>query len=258
MKKTLFWLVIGFFLIGVVAGLLIYRKRGAETATPKRGEIVEAIYALGKVKARRQFELKIGILSTVERVFVREGQVVKAQSPLIKMTDSGIFRAPYDGIVTLVNVDEGEPAAPNVPVLRLDDDSDKYIEVSLEQQGALRVQTGQKAEIVFESLRGEKLQGKVASLFSRNDEFLAHIEVDGGLKPNVLPGMTADVAITIGRRDNTLLIPVSAVSNGFVIAVRDGKRRKVPVQIGAVDGQMAEVVGGDITENDQVVVGSKK
>lgn len=258
MRKTVFWATTGFFVIGIASGMLYYRKGRSETAAPKRGDIIEAIYALGKVKARRQFEIKVGILSTVEKVYVREGNQVEAHAPLIKMTDSGIFRAPFEGIVTLVAVDEGEPAAPNIPVLRLDDESDKYIEVSLEQQGALRVQKGQRAEIVFESLRGEKLQGRVASLFSRNDEFLAHIEVDGGLNANVLPGMTADVAITIGNHANALLIPVSAVNNGYVIAVRDGKRRKIPVQIGAIDGQMAEVIGGDVTESDQVVIGSKK
>lgn len=226
------------------------------TVSPVRGEIVEAIYGLGKVKALRQHEVKIGILASVQKLFVREGDEVAEGAPLVKFTESGLFKAPFAGIVTLVAADEGETVVPQSTIVRVDDLSEKFIEVSLEQQGALRVRRGQPVEIVFESIRGEKLRGEIVALFSKNEEFLAHIKVNG-LMQNVLPGMTADVAIIIGRNENALLIPVAAINNGHVIVVRDGKRNKTPVQVGGVDGQMAEILNSSISENDQIVLGKK-
>lgn len=245
------------FVIGI--GVLSFRALRTElkTARAERGEIVEAIYGLGRVKPRREYEIKVSVVSTAQAVFVREGDSVIAGTPLLKLADSGVFKAPFPGVVSLISINEGEPTTPNVPLLRVEDHKDRYIEVSLEQQGALRVQKGQPAEVVFESVRGEKLTGKVEALFSRSDEFLAHIEVLG-LKPNILPGMTADVAIVVARHSDALLIPVSAVNNGYVTLLLNGKRTKKQVRLGGIDGQMAEVVEGDIKEGDEIVLGKAK
>lgn len=235
---------------------LRWKNSGEEKVAPKRGPIIESIYALGKVKSRHQYDLKIGVLSTVEKLYSIEGDTVRKGDPLIKFADTNLFRAPFDGVVTMVAVDEGEPGAPSTTLLRVDDMNDKYIEVSLEQQGALRVQRGQTAMIVFESLRGEKLEGKVTSLYAKNDEFLAKIEVPG-LKENVLPGMTADVAIVVGRYENALLIPVKGVTNGQVSVLREGTKLRIPVKIGAIDSQWAQVLEGDVKDQDLILVGKK-
>lgn len=256
-KKILLVLIPVLVAVAIVIYLLRARFENVSLEHPMRGPIVEAIYGLGKVKSRRHFEVKIGILSTVADVYVKEGDHVSKNTPLIKFLDSSAFRAPFDGTVTMVVAHAGESVAPQVPLLRVEDLKDKFIEVSLEQQGALRVQKGQEAEVLFESLRGEKLKGRVAALFAKNDEFLGHIEVEG-LKPNVLPGMTADVAIIVGRHENALLVPLSSVNNGQVVVQRDGKNRKIPVKVGNVDAQWAEIIGGDLTEKDQIAVKAAK
>lgn len=247
----------------MVGGLIVWSvikiraSSQAELAFPTRGAIVEAIYGLGKVKTLRRFEVKTGILTTVEGLFVREGDTVKKGAPLIKFSDSTPFRAPFDGTVTLVLAQPGESVVPQVSVLRVDDLSQRYVEVSLEQQGALRVKKGQVADVIFESVRGEKLSGMVTALFSKNDEFLAHIAVEK-LAANVLPGMTADVAITVGKRENALLVPLGAITGGLVVLKRDGKTIKSAVKVGAVNESMAEILEGDVRETDQVIMKSEK
>ncbi|MEK7357693.1 MAG: efflux RND transporter periplasmic adaptor subunit [Bdellovibrionota bacterium] len=221
--------------------------------TAKRGEIVEAIYGLGKVKARRQVEIKVGVLSSVQEVFVKEGDVVVKGAPLIRFSDGPRFRSPIGGTVTLVAADPGETVSPQTPIIRVEDLTDRYIEVALEQQGALRVRKGLLAEVVFESLRSEKLTGEVTALFSKNEEFLAHIEVPG-LSANILPGMTADVAIVAGRKKDALLVPLNAVANGQVTVRRGRHREKIHVKIGGIDGQWAEIVEGDVRLDDEIVV----
>ncbi|MBK7843932.1 MAG: hypothetical protein IPJ71_09580 [Bdellovibrionales bacterium] len=75
-----------------------------------------------------------------------------------------------------------------------------------------------------------------------------------GLMENVLPGMTADVSIQVGQHENVLLVPLSAVSNGHLIIERNQKRVKIPIKIGGIDGQWAEVKESALSDIDLIVV----
>ncbi len=249
------WLFLGVAIVVLIIGsvITIKVKNGYEYISPRKGSIVEAIYGLGKVKSRRQYEVKIGVMSKVRKVYVQEGQKVTQGSALVAFDDSGIFKAPFDGTVTNIAYQPPQTVLPQTTVLSMEDLSDKYIEVSLEQEGALRVREGQKVKVLFESIRGNVFKGEVQAIFPKNDEFITHIEVEG-LGSEVLPGMTADVSITVSTHENALLIPVSGVSNGIVLVKRENnKKEKVAVKIGSVDGAWAEVLEGDIRLSDKVV-----
>ncbi len=246
-------------LIGaIITGGIYYQKSHYTLVSPKKGDIVEAIYGLGKVKSDSRFEVKVGIMTTVDKLFVSEGEALKKGDPLIKFKDSGIFRAPFSGRVTRINHYEKETVLPQAPVLRLENLENLHIEVSLEQNGALRVKENDEAKVIFESLRNQKYQGRVKSLFPRDDEFIALIEVKD-LPKNVLPGMTADVAIIVDNKEQVLLIPLTAIDNGMVTLKREGQRKsKVRVEIGTVDGQYAEVLGAPFQEGDKLLVRKEK
>lgn len=244
-------------LAGSGLGLNYYRQQGYETFRPKKGQVTEAVYGLGKVKSVHRFEVRLGVVSTVERLYVQEGQAVRKGDKLIEFDSGAVFRAPFAGTITLIAHYEGETAVPQLPVLRLEDLTDRFIELSLEQEGALRIQVGQPARISFESLRGQTLNGKVHALFSRDDEFLAHIKV-AQLQDSVLPGMTADVTIEIGTNPNAILVPVSAISNGMLTVRRGGKLEKIRAEIGNVDGVMAEIKGDSLTLDDEVLIRKAK
>ncbi len=239
----------------VLAAVLwgVRRQRSFEYVKPVRGEVTEAVYGLGKVKSIHRFEVKLGVLSTVKRLFVREGQHVRAGEKLIEFDSNALFRAPFEGTITLIHNYEGETALPQIPILRLEDLRQRFIELSLEQEGALRIKPGQVAKISFESVRGKTHPGKVTALFSREDEFLAHIEVEG-LDEGVLPGMTADVTIEIGKISGALLVPVKAIQSGMVSVRRGGKRQKIKVEVDHVDGLMAEIKGDALSLSDEVLV----
>jgi len=242
----------------VLAALLMSIGRNSvDYVSPKYGPIVEAIYGLGKVKTDRVYEVKLSVVKAIEQLYVKEGDKVKKNDNLVKMEGDLYFRAPFDGTVTAIGYHQAQSVFPQQAVLRLENLENKYIEVSLEQQGALRVQTGQKVRVLFESIRGEQLTGEVASVFPRDEEFLAHIRLQG-LGGNVLPGMTADVAIETGRRDKALLVPLSGVSDGRVRILRDGKKVVRELKIGSIDGNWAEVLEGDVKESDQVIIKRKK
>lgn len=242
----------------IVTGGIYYQKSHYTLVSPVKGDIVEAIYGLGKVKSDSRYEVKVGIMTTVEKLYAREGDSVEAGGALIKFKDSAIFKAPFKGRVTRVNHYEKETVLPQAPVLRLENLKERHIEVSLEQNGALRVSEGDLAKVIFESLRNQKYEGKVKSLFPRDDEFIAHIDVKD-LPDNVLPGMTADVAIIVGNKKQVQLIPLAAIDNGMVTVKREGERgKKLEVKIGTVDGQYAEVLESPLNYEDKLLVRKEK
>lgn len=242
-------------LIALGAAYYGFTANSYEVFAVKRGDIQEAVYGLGTVKSNKVYELKSGVTVTVMKLFVKEGDAVSRGQTLVKF-DEGGASAPFPGVVTLLPFHEKENVFPQTPILRIEDLRDLYVELSLEQQGALRVRQGQNAKMSFESIRGSLIEGKVESVFPKADQFVVRIQ-SGELPEGVLPGMTADVAIQVGERKNVLLIPFAAVSNGRITVNQNGRKQKLNVKIGAVDGDWAEVKDSDLQEGAQVIVPKK-
>lgn len=250
-KRTTVIVGIFLFILLVIAIFFFIRQKNQfQTIHPKQGSITEAVYGLGKVKSHKHYEVVLGVMSTVKKIFVVEGQVVKKGDPLL-LLEGGVIATPIGGTVTTIKYKEGEVAIPQSPILRVEDLFDCFIELSLEQQAALRVRKGQRALVSFESIRQKTLIGKVIAIFPKDDEFIAQIQV-GSLDPGVLPGMTADVSIEIGNINRAILVPLKAVSNGSVSVKRDGEWVKEKIEIGHVDGLNAQVLSRNIKESDEI------
>jgi multidrug efflux pump subunit AcrA (membrane-fusion protein) len=215
--------------------------------------VVESVYGLGTVVALQTYQVKTAVNQSVRTIYVREGDRVAAGASLIQFDESGPIRAPFAGTVTSVASKKGELIFPSVPALILMNLEDLVLEVSLEQQAVLRVRSRQPALVSFESLRGEKISAQVQSVFPRDGQFIVRIGL-GRFPSGILPGMTADVAIEVGRKERALAIPLSAISGGRVTIERAGKRIKVPIQIGAVDVEWAEVVSDTVRPDDEILM----
>lgn len=219
---------------------------------PRRGNVVESIYGLGTVTADQIFHVRGGLTLSIRKLFVKEGDAIRKGDPLVQL-DESVIHSPIEGTVTEVAFKEGEVVPSQVPVITVVNLQKLYLEVSLEQQSVLRIKPGQQALISFESLRNEKSNGTVRSIFPKSNQFIVRIELEGW-PSGVLPGMTADVAILVGEKKDALLIPLKAVSSGRVIRIQNGKREKVPVQLGVVDGEWAEVTSNNLTPTDEILV----
>jgi len=228
-----------------------FRTRGYTVIHPEKSDINEAIYGLGKIKSKNRFEVIAGVISTVTKRYVNEGDFVVKGTPLIQLNEHALFRAPFTGTVTYANYFEGETVVPNVPILRVEDLEQKYIELSLEQQSVLRLKIDQPAKVSFESLRGTTLTGKVTAIFPRKDEFIVSISVEN-LEKNILPGMTADVTIEVGSIKNAMTLPLAAIKNGTITIKRDDRWQTIKVEIGQIDSLSAEIKNPPLSETDSV------
>lgn len=242
------------FIVVLVLVFFAYTRffKKQEIIRPKTGDIVESIYGLGTVSPDSVFRVRTGVSLTVKKLFVKEGDLVHSNDPLIQLDDS-VMRTPIDGTVTAVSTKIGELITPQVAIVTVTNLNRLFLEVSLEQQSVLRIKKEQTVAISFESLRDEKYEGSVVSIYPRENQFIVRIELSKWPQ-GVLPGMTADVAILIGKKANVLLIPLKSIVSGKVIRRRLGLKETVPVQLGAVDGEWGEVLSNNLTTEDELFI----
>jgi multidrug efflux pump subunit AcrA (membrane-fusion protein) len=247
-------IVVSFTVIIILSVILVsiyfINKEDYEITHPHQGDIIESVYGLGKIKSKNKFDLMIGVVLKVKKIFKSEGDKVKIGDPLIEF-DNLVIKSPLNGTVTYLKYYVGETALPQIPILRIENLSDLFIELSLDQQSVLRVMPDQKVKISFEYLRGDMFSGKVLNVFPRNDEFIASIVTDK-LPKNVLPGMTGDLSIEIGKITNALLLPIAAVQNGFISIKKKNTWIKKKVRLGHSSSLFIEILDTDLTIKDEI------
>lgn len=240
----------------VFARVVVNRSQGSLSEPLRRGTIIDGVYGIGTVTAIRSFAVKPGVIATIDSLYVKEGDSVRKGAELARI-DKVSYRAPFDGVVNYLPFKVGENIFTQLPALVLTDLMDRYLVVSLEQQGALRVRAGQKAKLSFDSIRSQNFDGVVQSVYSYNSNFLARIDVTS-LPAEILPDMTADVAIVIREVKDALLIPIAAYENGFVWIKRGHMiPMKVAVKLGVVEGTLAEVTSDDLRVGDTLMIRRK-
>lgn len=252
MKKIIVALVITSILLVIGYKVISHKKQAASNIIlVRKGSIVQAVYGLGTVTARHSYTLKAGIVDGITKLYVTEGQAVKKGQALLKTETE--FRAPFSGTITSLPYKLGEVVFPQNTILTLTDLSDMYIIVSLEQEAALLVKKGQHVIVSFETIRNSRFKGEVTSIFSNANQFLVRVE---GIKfpPNILPGMTGDVAIEISKKENALLIPIRAITGGTQVTLKNKQTQQIT--LGLIDGETAEVLTG-LRENDSLILPEK-
>jgi macrolide-specific efflux system membrane fusion protein len=255
MKKKYWFLIVAG--VGLTLGGAYWYKNNQKSSATfeaiKRGTIVNSVYGIGTLTAERSHSIKSGVTSTIRKLYVKEGQIVREGQPLLYLEGIGEYVAPFAGTVVSAPFKEGETVYAQANVMTLVDPTDTYLLVSLEQQGALSLKPSLPVKISFDGLREKVFEGKVDSIFSNGSDFLAHISLQE-IPKYILPGMTADVAIVLQEKKDVLLIPVSALELKEAVLTRNGKIIRVPVTLGLVDGAYAEVLSGDVQVGDKAVL----
>ncbi len=139
-----------------------------------------------------------------------------------------VFRAPIDGIVTALNVEEGENVItgtmnnPGTVILTLADLDTMKVEAEVDETDVIAVEPGQSARITVDAMEGTTLEGRVTSVGMSGRRgsqaaqqqvrsFEVHVRI---LDPprHLRPGMSADVDILTGARDDALVVPIQALT----------------------------------------------
>lgn len=252
MSKKFLSLLVGLALVALGFWFFLVKMKATEVSRPRMGDVIESIYGLGTVTPSQVYHMRSAVVVAVRKLFVTEGDLVKSGDLLVQLDERKVHSA-IEGTVTAVAYKDGEIVPPQASVITVTNLEKLYLEVSLEQQSILRIKRGQTALVSFESLRNEKIAGAVASVYPRDSQFIVRIELQKW-PVGVLPGMTADVAILVGKKTNVLLIPLHSIVAGQVTRLRNGKKERIPITLGVVDGEWGEVTSENIAQDDELLV----
>ncbi len=213
-----------------------------------------------------QYQVKVANLQALEKAIqVQRSNVAAAQaneSRLDKMQSYRIVRAPFDGVITLRNVDTGALVNSGSTLLyRIAQTATLRTYVNVPQAYADSVHPGQTAMLTVANLPGRQFPGTVARTSNALDPssrtLLVEIQV-----PNpanlLMPGMYARVELSNARKQPPLLVPAEALlvrGNGSQIAVvaPDHSVHLQKVEIGRDFGDRLEVVSG-LVEGAMVIL----
>lgn len=169
--------------------------------------------------------------------------------------------APFNGSLTLRDIDVGDLISPGKELFRLADTSKLRVFVRVPQSAAPGIATGLDAELTVPELPARKFPAKVVRTAGAIDAvsrtLLAELEVDN---PNneILAGSYAQVRFMDLKHDPALVLPSNTLlfrAEGPQVGVvkADGKVELRSVILGRDFGRTLEILSG-ITGADQVII----
>lgn len=216
-------------------------------------------------QSQAQYNSKLAALQALEKALdVQRANIVAAQSNvarLEKMLSFCIVQAPFDGVITLRNVDVGALVnSGNTLLFRIAQMDTLRTYVNVPQNYADSIRPGEPATLTVSNLPGRQFAGQVArsanALDPSSRTLLVEVRVPNENR-QLLPGMYAQVELRNVRANPPLLIPSDAMivrSDGAQAAVvgSDHTVHLQKIEVGRDYGDRVEVLKG-LNEGDNVV-----
>jgi RND family efflux transporter MFP subunit len=216
-------------------------------------------------KYRLEYQSRSANVRALEKALnVQRSSVSVAEANVARMENLKsykIVKAPFDGVITLRNLDAGAlVSAGNTLLFRIAQTQKLRTYVSVPQTWVSSVRTGQTATIRASGLPGREFIGTVVRTANALDPTSRTLLVDVNV-PNsdgaLLPGMSVQVDLSTPRREAPLVIPADALvirANGSEVAVvrPNGTVHVQKIHVGRDYGDRLEVVNG-LNEGDTVI-----
>lgn len=173
--------------------------------------------------------------------------------------------APFDGVVTTVNIDVGTMGSPALPAIEIADLSSLYVNAQVDEIDIRQVREGMPAEVRLDALSDLQLPALLTqiALVGTNDTGIVSYNVQMTLEnadPRARVGMTAEASVIVENRDQVLVVPNQYIrldrntNEAFVNLVQvDGTLQEVEITLGLQGQDSSEVVSG-INTGDVIAV----
>jgi membrane fusion protein (multidrug efflux system) len=168
-----------------------------------------------------------------------------------------VVRAPFSGTITKRHVDVGNLATTATPLFELADLSALELELHLPEKEATNVKLDSAVDL--ELLDGTTFVARVIRRAPIVDPLTGTVKFTvhtTDAPPGALPGAFVRARVLVDMRESAPSLPASAIfeveGSPHVYVVREGKARRVPVELGLEGETRAEVLGG-LGPDDQVV-----
>ncbi|NTU57531.1 MAG: efflux RND transporter periplasmic adaptor subunit [Chlorobiaceae bacterium] len=214
-----------------------------------------ALFRDGAISRQQLDEAQRNSTQSLEMLRQRQAQLKSREDDLKKLA----VVAPFDGILTLQNVKEGDFVKANTEVATVTDPSAYMVTVEVDELDVPRLRTGMPAVIAFDAMPEKRFQASVSRIVPHTDRVTktsrVYLKLDEPVKA-VQGGMTATANIIYNIRKGALLVRKSSVleeeRKSFVWKIDGGRLKKQQVQTGDSDLTYVEVLNG-LAPGDLVV-----
>jgi RND family efflux transporter MFP subunit len=141
-------------------------------------------------------------------------QLRAAQRTAGEQRDRTVVRAPIDGVVALLSVQQGDMVAPQMPICAVVRAERVIVRARVTEQDYVRLRVGMEADITPPALPEAARRGRVSRISPVIDALTrtASIEIDVDNADGALhAGMVAQAAIELSRRPDAVLAPARAL-----------------------------------------------
>ena len=170
------------------------------------------------------------------------------------------IKSPFNGKIALKNVELGKLVTPGQSIFTLVDIHKIKIVVHVSELDIAKISINNTAEIVLDSLDGDKFNGHVATIGLKADDstrsFPVEILVDNP-DEKLLPGMVATVSVLSDKPKKLILIPQNAIHTlnnmKVVYIMKDNKAMHQPIQTSSSVNDHVIVEKG-LAEGDMLII----
>ena len=229
-----------------------------ETVQPARMDITETIHATGSIQAESELAIFSKVSGKIAQNLVKMGSPVQPGQvvAVVNRDEVGYDFKPFEvkcdgkGVVSRILLNPGASVNPSTPLMNLVEIDTVKAVAAVDEKKIRLVQMGESARVTLEAYPGESFTARVTNISPIANPVNRTIEVELSL-PNsghrIKPGMYAEVEWIESRRP-ALVVPLAAVvdrgGQKYVFFADNGAARMIPVTIGAVVGDVVEILSG--------------
>ena len=207
-------------------------------------------------KARSEVARLRGQLETerIERDRNLESLDAIAKKLEAQMKNSEI-RSPMDGLLTGIKTINGELVSEGNELFTVSSQKN-YVRGEVNEEDVGEVKIGMEAMLQVYAFRGRQFDARVTAILPAADPETQRYTIVLDLEnppENLLAGMTGEMNIITGKRENALLLPTRALLVDQTLLVRNGIVESRTVKVGYRTLDFAEVLEG-VAEGDRAVV----
>ena len=231
---------------------------------PKDAQIAQALANIAQAQANLDRLLRG---PDPNQIAAQEAAVARARVAVEqarRALEKTILRAPISGIVSAVNVSEGQLTSTGQPAFTIVQVRPLHTTVQVDELDVAQVREGQIARITVDALPDREFAGVVTYIAPMPTvqagvvTYEARVELQDD-DPALRPGMSVSVEIITAQAEDVIVIPnrVMRVNREtgefFVDKLVDGLPMRTKVEVGLRNDQFSEIVSG-LEEGDVIVI----
>ncbi len=165
-----------------------------------------------------------------------------------------ILYAPFSGTIVSDNLHDDRDVTAGRELLTLADPSEYHIVARVDEQDISKIKPGQPAQVTLQAFGARSLKAHVIRIGAQAEgtallQIPVILQLDRTENLPLLPNLTADVRIEVGKSPPTLHAPLTAIDNSdgtalvWEVSTRH-RLRRIPVLLGQITPDEAELISG--------------